>query len=73
LSRPRRWWLEPGALITLSTPPVAALAFIPGEVSRLILPLLAVIVWVYWLGTLTWRLFRPLRRLVARKAAHPAQ
>jgi hypothetical protein len=34
LSHPRRWWLEPGALITICTPPVAALAFIPGEASR---------------------------------------
>jgi hypothetical protein len=66
LSHPRRWWLEPGALITFSTPPVAALAFIPGEVSRLIFPLVALVVWGYWLGALTWRLSRWMWRSVAR-------
>jgi hypothetical protein len=73
LSHPRRWWLEPGALITIFTPPMAALAFIPSEASRLIFPIMTLIVWVYWLGTLTWHLGRWLRRFVAPRAALPAK
>jgi len=74
LSHPRRWWLEPGALITTCTPPIAALAFVPETIfPRNAIFLLAFIAWAYLFGVLVWHSFKWLRKLAARRAAHPAQ
>jgi len=70
---PKRWWLEPGALITVCTPAVAVLAFIPESVvTQFTLPFLTLAGWIYWLGVVVWLLFRWLRRVVAVRFAHPA-
>jgi len=63
MNHPRRWWLEPGALITSSPPFVAALAFIPNGVLSLISSFLAIVLWVYWFRFLTWLLLGWLREL----------
>lgn len=73
LIHPIRWWLEPGALITVCTPAVAVLAFIPESVvTQFTLPFLTLAGWIYWLGVVVWLLFRWLRRVVAVRFAHPA-
>jgi hypothetical protein len=71
---PKRWWLEPGALITVCTPVVAAWAFIPESILPQIgtLSFLALAGWTYWLGALAWLLFRWLQRLVAVRSVHTA-
>ena len=55
LVRPRRWWLEPGALITVCTVSGAAFAFIPyvSFFSR-ILAVLIGLAWLWWFGLLVW-------------------
>jgi hypothetical protein len=59
LIQPRRWWLEPGAFITICTLVGAALALIPyvGNVAA-IPALLAALAWLWWFGLLVWK---PLR------------
>ena len=72
VNHPKRWWLEPGALITVCTPVVAALAFISGSIIPITLAFLGLVGWIYWLVVLAWLLFRWLRRVVAVRSAHPA-
>lgn len=73
VNHPKRWWLEPGALITVCTPAVAVLAFIPESVlPKTALSFLALTVWAYWLGAPAWLLFRWLRSLVTVRSANPA-
>lgn len=51
-----RWWLEPGALITLSIPVAVALTFVPDWLLPPLVPLLAPALWIYWLVCLVRRL-----------------
>ena len=56
LIHPRRWWLEPAAMITLCTILGAALALIPHlpELTRFTM-LIAVIFWLWWFALLLWK------------------
>ena len=59
LIRPSRWWLEPGALITIFTFPMIGIAYISNTYHLPPLPLiLAIIFWGYWFGLLVWKLCR---------------
>jgi len=68
LIQPRRWWLEPGAFITVCTLVGTALALIPylAEVS-IVFAGLAFLAWVWWFGLLVWTLIRSAWRIVVRK------
>jgi hypothetical protein len=61
LIRPERWWLEPGAFITICTLAATLLFPIPGIGSLYKIPVLfAALTWVYWFLLLLWK---PLRFL----------
>jgi hypothetical protein len=49
----RRWWLEPGAMITITIPIIAVIVFMPGA-GRLypISTFATLLVWCYWLISL---------------------
>jgi hypothetical protein len=70
LIRPRRWWWEPGAFITLCTVAAFALVLIPGvgTLSRLPMPF-ALLAWLFWFGLLVWKGLRLGWRLAARGMA----
>jgi len=56
LSRPRRWWAEPGAFITASTGVAACIAIIPVVDDLARLPaLVAFGGWLWWFGLLLWK------------------
>jgi hypothetical protein len=83
LVRPRRWWLEPGAFITVCTIPAAlvsllipsgaALEFSMIDIVARILGLVAMLAWLWWLGLLIWILIRyTLRSFIgSRKTTEP--
>ncbi len=53
--QPKRWWLEPGALITASAAIAAALAIIPITQSLARIPaLFAGLAWLWYLALLLW-------------------
>jgi len=55
LIRPRFWWLEPGAFITMCTLAATALAVIPYTSSASAVPAgVAELAWVCWFGLLLW-------------------
>ena len=59
LIRPRRWWLEPGAFITILTLALTALATIPHEANLSgNLSLISACVWLWWFGFLVWKTFQ---------------
>ena len=68
LVRPRRWWLEPGVLITACTIPVAlASLLIPDgfafrvpivDPAAMIPAVIAMLAWLWWFGLLIWKTFR---------------
>ena len=55
LNRPKRWWSEPGAFITVCTVIAFPFALIwpIGHVARLP-ALLAMLAWFWWFGLLVW-------------------
>jgi hypothetical protein len=70
LIRPRRWWLEPGAIITVWTVVAFVMVLIPGTRDIANFPMLvAVLGWIYWLALLVWKGFRTGWRLVMPKPA----
>jgi hypothetical protein len=76
LIHPKRWWLEPGALVTACTVPVACLAFIPEYLfppATYIIVAIFLVVWTYWLGLIVWRLFRGVQLLVRRRPLLPSE
>jgi len=71
LIRPKRWWPEPGAFITLCTVAAFILVLIPGIGVLSRLPaLFAGLAWFWWLGLLVWKTLRSGWRLAARAMAH---
>jgi len=68
LSRPKHKWLEPGALITLCSLPVALMALLPYSIfPRTALIPLATVAWAYLIVVLIWRLFKWTWRLTANR------
>jgi hypothetical protein len=56
LIRPRRWWLEPGALITILTLALTALTTAPHEANMAgNLSIISACVWLWWFGLLIWK------------------
>lgn len=71
LIRPRRWWWEPGAFITLCTVAAFVLVLIPGIGALSKLPMLfALPAWLFWFGLLVWKGLRLGWRLAARRMSH---
>ena len=71
LSRPNRRWLEPGALITICTLPVAAMAVIPASIfPRNIIPFMGLVAWAFLFWVPIWRLIKWLWRLGPFGATH---
>jgi hypothetical protein len=71
LVRPRRWWWEPGAFITLCTLIAFAIVLIPVIGALAKLPaFFAGLAWLWWLGLLVWKTLRSGWRLVTRIMAH---
>jgi hypothetical protein len=70
LVRPKRWWVEPGAFITVCTVIGAILSPIP-HVSPLswTLAFLALLAWLWWFGLLVWKTARFGWQLVAHRRA----
>jgi hypothetical protein len=68
LIHPRRWWLEPGAFITVCTLIGTALAVIPyvAHVS-VVSSWIAFLAWFWWFGLLVWKLIRGTWRIVVRR------
>lgn len=56
LIRPKRWWAEPGAFITICAAVAFAFVLIPAtqELAR-VLVLLAALAWFWWFGLLLWK------------------
>ncbi len=70
LSRPKRWWREPGAFITCCAVIGFGLALIsPVEGLARLPAVLAAFAWLWWLGLLIWKCARFSWRLVARRSA----
>ena len=68
LIRPRFWWLEPGAFITMCTLAGIVLAVIPYTASVSVVPAsVAELAWLYWFGLLLWTTLRSAWRLVRRR------
>jgi hypothetical protein len=69
LVRPRHWWWEPGAFITLCTLAAFVLVLIPGirELSPFLM-LFAVLAWLFWFGLLVWKALKLAWRLVGKAA-----
>ena len=56
LVHPRKWWAEPGALITLCNVVAAGLALFSATEGLAQLPaLVAMITWILWFGLLLWK------------------
>ena len=56
LIRPRRWWMEPGAFITIFTLVDTVLATIPHEANLSgNLSLISACAWLWWFGLLVWK------------------
>ena len=71
LIRPRRWWLEPGAFITLCTLTAFAIVLIPHIGALAMLPAsFAVLAWFWWFGLLVWITLRAGWRLARRGMAY---
>ena len=64
---PRRWWWEPGAMITIFTLITFAMVLIPGvrEVSEFA-AFFALLAWLWWFGLLVWTGLRSGWRLIRR-------
>jgi hypothetical protein len=68
LVRPRRWWLEPGALITACTLPAALVSLLIPTDWDLRFPIVdgaaevpasvAMLAWLWWVGLLIWKTIR---------------
>jgi hypothetical protein len=70
LIRPRQWWWEPGAFITLCAVVAFVLVLIPGLGALSRLPMLfALPAWVFWFCLLVWKGLRLGWRVVARRVA----
>lgn len=71
LIRPRHWWWEPGAFITICAVVAFVLVLIPGirELSRLPM-LFAALAWLFWFGLLVWKGLRAGWRRAAQGVAH---
>jgi len=70
LIRPRRWWWEPGAFITLCILAALPIAFIRViEPVALILAFFAGLAWFWWFGLLIWKMLRGGWRLMAHRMA----
>jgi hypothetical protein len=70
--RPRLWWLEPGAFITICTLlcTFVALIFVHQDVTRYLM-LTALLAWLYWFFVLIWKALRfGWRRWLVRAAAN---
>lgn len=71
LIRPRRWWGEPGAFITLCTLAALPFAFIRViDPVAMILASFAGLAWFWWFGLLVWKTLRSGWRLAGRGIAH---
>ena len=71
LVRPRRWWWEPGAFITLCTLSAFVLVLIPGIRGLSRFPaFFAALAWFWWFGLLVWITLRSCWRLTRRVIAH---
>jgi hypothetical protein len=67
LIRPRRWWWEPGAFITLGILAALPFAFIRViDPVAIILAFFAGLAWLWWFGLLVWKTLRSGWRLVRR-------
>jgi hypothetical protein len=63
LVHPRRWWLEPGAVITLCAIVGILLSLLPYEHAFARTPeMVAGLAWLCWSGLLVWRTFQGLHR-----------
>lgn len=59
LVRPRTWWLEPGAFITVCTVPAALVSLLPLVDKVAMVPAVVVMLaWLWWFGLLIWRTSR---------------
>ncbi len=71
LIRPRRWWWEPGAFITVCTLAASVLLRIPWlHRSPEPLILFVELAWFYWFGLGVWKTLRSGWRLAVRALAH---
>jgi len=71
LIRPRQWWWEPGAFITLCTLTAFVLVLVPGirEIAPFVM-LFALLAWLFWLCLLLWKGLKLGWRLTARRVAN---
>jgi len=68
LIRPKRWWLEPGAFITICAVLAFGLVLIPPIRELSLLPALsAALAWFWWFGLLVWKAARSAWRLTTRR------
>jgi hypothetical protein len=68
LSRPKRWWREPGAFITCCTVIGFGLVLIrPIEGLARLPALLAALAWLWWFGLFVWKSGRLGWRIVSRR------
>jgi len=59
LVRTRKWWAEPGSLITICAVLAGAFALIPAVDGVARLPaLIAILTWLLWFGFFVWRLLQ---------------
>jgi hypothetical protein len=71
LIRPRLWWLEPGAFITIWTLIGSILTVIPYISHLSVIPaLVACFAWLWWFSLLVWTGLRSGWRLVKRSGVH---
>jgi hypothetical protein len=69
LLRPKAWWAEPGAFITVCTVIGGAFALIPALYGlALLAALVALVAWFWWFGLLVWRLTQGAWRLIRHVA-----
>lgn len=70
LVHPRRWWLEPGASITLCAAIGILLSLLLHDRAFARIPeILAGLVWLWWMGLLMLRTVQFIRWAISRKAA----
>ncbi len=68
LVRPKLWWFEPGAFITVCTVIAFGIVFVRPIAELARLPaLLAAFVWFWWFGLLIWKTARSVWKLAARR------